>query len=208
MEEKLKGRFDVAVEAAIERWLKDNAANQGKGEGDGTKTSLLLGQKRPMDRVKNAPLKGQKRPIERVKNVPLEQISRQVRRRLKKERLWTKIGAALIVEAVAETFRKRLAKIERASVDESQLALPGFEHLPKRIGTAPIATATVSKFLDYEERYSKKADRDQLVSAELKKAAERVLRFKITEPDLAMSEALRRADEPRGLALVHSAGHA
>ena len=216
MEKQLKERFDAAVDAALDGWRRKR--DRGSSSAITTENELRE-HKQGAPRAPKLGSKSTKNGLESIQTASAKTgmsaqekerawIAGFIRRHLRRDNLVRKIEKALAADAIAAILEKRIGAIERASVDESQLALPGYEHLPKHIGRPPIANATVSKFLDYQERYSKKADRDQRVAAELKKVAERVLRFQITEPDLPLSEALRRADEPKGLAIVHRAGGA
>ena len=82
---------------------------------------------------------------------------------------------AILRDGLSAAIISRARSKNSAAADEAQLALPGFEHLPKRISAhgekIAFTNATVTQFLAYKDRYERRAEKDQETVNELRKLA-------------------------------------
>lgn len=160
---------------------------------------------------------GRKTPVFCPVNVPLfprhgakvlhvdqrEKVQRSalvdLRRRLRDRKTWEKCREQMCNEWMATLFAGILRKREMAGqeIPSDQLLLPGFEHCPATIGRGKyrvwLGQAPIRRFLPYEARYQTSAQRNQQRADELHRIAEMVRPYEETDPDMAIGEAMRKA---------------
>jgi hypothetical protein len=123
-------------------------------------------------------------------------LARLVRKKLTNRRLWLHQIEPLLANArLEEIIEREMKRRERKIVDSAQLALPGFEDLPRRIrvgnASVPMAQVTVGQLLQAAARYETSAAQSNSKARELIRLAD-VLREQ--PPDLNVREALARAE--------------
>jgi hypothetical protein len=198
LERQLKLKLDDAVASAL-RWRNktDKRVTELEKSVSSDTKLVSLDTKNVSSDTKKDRRKGRKAA---ERGVP--EMLEYVKETLSRSGSWGEIQAALVNEAIGTLIDKELAAIRRAEIDAAQLTLPGFEHLPKRIGNKPVKDATVRQFFQYLDRYTKRANQYDEELKELREVAAKLDRFRIVRENLTLAEALAIVDAPRGLVLV------
>lgn len=181
METRLKLELMEAMDAALAAWRKETS----KTGPHGTKTGPKLGSKT----VKTGPVCTQ------TERDTLGRIGVLVSRRLRKRSLWGKVQSAIVEDFIGHMAKTKMKLCPEPA--EEQLNLPGFEHLPKTIGTGKyrsrLTQVSISRFLVYEQRYQSTKERNEKVAENLHNLAELIRPLLKADPDMSVGEAVRRA---------------
>ncbi|TAL08390.1 MAG: hypothetical protein EPO02_12975 [Nitrospirae bacterium] len=212
MDKELKTKLDEAIKLAMTQWFKERDAGK----------FAPVERKAPPNRPAIVPkpvLAGTESVLPSTGNVlastghrAAQRFVTLVRNRLRRGPFWKKIHRELIAEVILHTLHQELAAQNKRKIEPAQMTLPGFSHVPKRIGGFGIAEVTLSTFFSYRDKYSKRANREKARVEELDKIADRVVAIYAKEPEVKLSEALDRTQpepeptqEPKPFLLSKSA---
>jgi hypothetical protein len=122
-------------------------------------------------------------------------IARLVRKKLTFRRLWGRQIQPMLAEAsLLKIVQAEMKRQSRIAADAAQLALPGFENLPKRLHAE---RRTVREYLALIDRRQKRAQRNQPGDQEALRLADLI---RDQPPDLTVPEAVARAAAAKGAA--------
>lgn len=185
MDQRLKAKFEEAVQAVLPGWLKERELRktqdpvaENAADRSGTAPKLeLVGSVSVLPSSKNGAAQLQPEEVARFYSL--------VRNRLRKGPYWAKVQDALAAEVAGYVLTKELASAARRNrkVDHNQYltGLEGWEQIVYIGRGKPTRNATVRQFLDYVLQYEKESERDLVKLDQLRSMGKKLESFAARE---------------------------
>ena len=175
MNVELRAKLNEAVDAALATWKKRGLPKFHKGVA--------------------TPKSGVGTPDSESETL-IRWLSGLVRRNLWRQTLWREVQKGLVDDALARILAGTLRRLG-PSPEPAQLPLPGFEHVPRSLGSGKyrvrLPEVPIVRFLKFESRYQARAERNKQTAEELRRIAEMVRPYEETDPSMPLAEAMEKA---------------
>lgn len=123
---------------------------------------------------------------------------------LRRQSLLGKYQLALANDTMRESILREIQasdkKRRQDEADSTKMLLPGFEHLPPKIGGRAIGNVTIKQFVAYADKYEARIVQREPTAEDIERLLKLVKPLNETEPKLTLAEAIARTS--RGLTVI------